>query len=215
MADQIYRGLKGDLQKQIDAKADNTTNFADASERSNIASGETMPTILGKIKKWFGDLKDLAFIAKDGTSSTKFLRGDGTWQNIPSDSSKADKAMGYLHVLIDDVDTEINNYNIIFNLIGSIYYPLVNEDEMLSHRFLFVEIFINPQSGSKELKYSVFIDPNSLNGFPYKMNLSNKDDLNIEYYPSDNGFGIQFLTIDQTYNDGDPTNYYLTIRLMD
>ena len=80
MADQIYRGLKGDLQKQIDAKADNTTNFADASTRSNIASGETMPTILGKIKKWFGDLKDLAFVAKDGTSSTKFLRGDGTWQ---------------------------------------------------------------------------------------------------------------------------------------
>lgn len=60
------------------------TTFSDASSRSNIASGDLFGTILGKIKKYFSDLKDLAYIAKDGTSSTKYLRGDGTWQTLPA-----------------------------------------------------------------------------------------------------------------------------------
>lgn len=66
-----------------DVVYDNPT-FTEASTRANIASGETIATIFGKIKKWFSDLKDLAFIGKDGTSSTKYLRGDGTWQNFPT-----------------------------------------------------------------------------------------------------------------------------------
>jgi len=71
---------KGDHVHPSDtSKADNTTSFTEASARANIASGETIPTILGKIKKYFSDLKDLAYIAKDGTSSTKYLKGDGTW----------------------------------------------------------------------------------------------------------------------------------------
>ncbi len=66
-------------------KAADTPTFSEASTRDNLSgSGETMDTILGKIKKWFADLKDLAFIGKDGTSSTKYLRGDGTWQAFPS-----------------------------------------------------------------------------------------------------------------------------------
>ena len=58
--------------------------FTEASTRANIESGETFTTILGKIKKFFTDLKDLAFIAIDGASSTKYLRGDGTWQTFPT-----------------------------------------------------------------------------------------------------------------------------------
>lgn len=67
-------------------KAADTPTFTEATgTRSNIVgSGETMATILGKIKRWFADLKDLAFIGKDGASSTKYLRGDGTWQAFPS-----------------------------------------------------------------------------------------------------------------------------------
>ena len=62
---------------------DQTPTFTQASTRANIASGEKLSTIFGKIMKWFADLKDLAFIAKDG-SSTKYLRGDGTWQTFPT-----------------------------------------------------------------------------------------------------------------------------------
>jgi len=69
----------------IDDKADNTqTTITEAQTRTNLADGDTVPTIFGKIKKWFTDLKDLAFIGKDGTTSTKYLRGDGTWQNFPT-----------------------------------------------------------------------------------------------------------------------------------
>lgn len=64
--------------------------FSQASTRANIASGETLSTLFGKIMKWFADLKDLAFIAKDGASSTKFLRGDGTWQNVSVSQVQAD-----------------------------------------------------------------------------------------------------------------------------
>ena len=35
--------------------------FTEASTRVNIASGETLATIFGKIKKWFSDLKTIAF----------------------------------------------------------------------------------------------------------------------------------------------------------
>lgn len=35
--------------------------FAEADTRENVASGETLPTLFGKIKKWFTDLKTVAF----------------------------------------------------------------------------------------------------------------------------------------------------------
>ena len=75
------------VEEELSDKANNTSSFSDASSRTNIASGDTIPTILGKIKKWFTDLADLAFIAKDGNESTKYLRGDGTWQSFPSFST--------------------------------------------------------------------------------------------------------------------------------
>lgn len=74
------RVLKG----LVDAKADNDPAFVQAGTRANIVSGETLSTLFGKIKKWFTDLADLAFIAIDGSSSTKYLRGDGTWQEFPN-----------------------------------------------------------------------------------------------------------------------------------
>lgn len=74
------RVLKG----LVDGKADNTSSYTVASSRANIASGDTVSTIFGKIQKWFTDLADLAFISKDGPSSTKYLQGDGTWQAFPT-----------------------------------------------------------------------------------------------------------------------------------
>lgn len=49
------------VKSAIDAKADNTQTFTEASTRANIASGETFAVILGKIKKFFTDLKAVAF----------------------------------------------------------------------------------------------------------------------------------------------------------
>lgn len=41
-----------------------TPTFIKANTRTNIASGETLATIFGKVMKWFGDLGDLAFKSK-------------------------------------------------------------------------------------------------------------------------------------------------------
>lgn len=57
--------------------------FTEAQTRTNVASGDSYQTLWGKVKKFFTDLKDLAFIAKDGSTS-KYLRGDGTWQTFPT-----------------------------------------------------------------------------------------------------------------------------------
>ena len=48
-------------QTALNLKADNTQNFTEAQTRENIASGETVPTLFGKIKKFFSDLKTVAF----------------------------------------------------------------------------------------------------------------------------------------------------------
>ena len=72
------------LKGYVDAKAPNSPTFSQAGSRTNIVSGENTSTLFGKIMKWFADLADLAFIAKDGLSSTKYLRGDGTWQTFPT-----------------------------------------------------------------------------------------------------------------------------------
>ena len=40
---------------------DQTPTFTQATERENIASGEKLSTILGKIMRWFADLKGVAF----------------------------------------------------------------------------------------------------------------------------------------------------------
>lgn len=42
--------------------------FTQASTRSNLTSGDSLSTQLGKISKWFADLKDMAFLASVGTS---------------------------------------------------------------------------------------------------------------------------------------------------
>lgn len=48
-------------QTALNLKADNTQTFTEAQTRDNIASGETVPTLFGKIKKFFTDLKAVAF----------------------------------------------------------------------------------------------------------------------------------------------------------
>ena len=58
------------------------TTFTEASTRANIASGETLATILGKIKKFFTDLKTVAF-----TGSYNDLSDQPT---IPADNSVRD-----------------------------------------------------------------------------------------------------------------------------
>ena len=51
----------GNYQTNTSDLKDNTTTFATASERSNVASGEKLSVSFGKIAKYFNDLKAVAF----------------------------------------------------------------------------------------------------------------------------------------------------------
>lgn len=46
-----------------------TVTSSQASSRSNLASGEKLSVSMGKIRKWFADLKSLAFVDKVGTAN--------------------------------------------------------------------------------------------------------------------------------------------------
>ena len=67
-------GTSSALWQEVRAKnlygngSDTTSSFSVASGRSNIASGEQLSTMFGKIAKWFSDLKSLAF--KDKVSKS-------------------------------------------------------------------------------------------------------------------------------------------------
>ena len=49
------------LTTEVNSKTDENPTFTEAGTRANIVSGETFATILGKIKKFFSDLKAVAF----------------------------------------------------------------------------------------------------------------------------------------------------------
>ncbi len=87
------------LEKTGDA-SDTTVTFVQATNRTNISSKEKLSAIMGKIAKFFADLKTVAFTGKysdlsgtpgvvsktanglcpkNGGTTTKFLRDDGTY----------------------------------------------------------------------------------------------------------------------------------------
>lgn len=91
------------LSANMGHEIDNPTITA-ASTRTNIATGDKLTTLWGKIAKWFADLKALAFVDTDGPTSTKYLQGDGTWQTFPSIPAAANN--GQLKIQINGT----NNY---------------------------------------------------------------------------------------------------------
>lgn len=83
-----------------------TTEFSTAAQRTNVSSGEKLSVSLGKIAKWFADLKKLAFLDSVGTDqisdssvtnsklaemNASTIKGNGgTAKSQPSDLSASD-----------------------------------------------------------------------------------------------------------------------------
>lgn len=65
--------------------ADITSTFTQATTRANLSSGETLAVSLGKISKWFADLKGLAF--KDKIVATTDITGVIPEANLPTASA--------------------------------------------------------------------------------------------------------------------------------
>ena len=91
-------------QGAIDALAKPT--FTEASTRANIASGEKLSVILGKIKKFFTDLKTVAFSGSFSDLSGKpgLLREDVLWTNSDPYSSFSDQTISGFSVGLNYYD---------------------------------------------------------------------------------------------------------------
>lgn len=74
-AQELINGISDDLKDKLDKTGDSSdtiVTFEQASERTNIISGESHKTIFGKIKKWFADMTAAAF-AQIITSNTDLM----------------------------------------------------------------------------------------------------------------------------------------------
>lgn len=63
-----------DVSNKLDKNGDGsdvTVEFTEAANRTNIATGSKLSTLFGQIRKWFADLKALAFKDKVGTSDVE------------------------------------------------------------------------------------------------------------------------------------------------
>lgn len=67
--------------------ADISTSFTQAASRANVATDETLAVSLGKISKWFADLKGLAF--KDTIVATTDITGIIPEANLPTATASA------------------------------------------------------------------------------------------------------------------------------
>lgn len=65
--------IESDIAALQTDKANEVTSFTEAATRTNIASGDNVTTIWGKIKKWFTDLKAVAFSGSYNDLSNKPL----------------------------------------------------------------------------------------------------------------------------------------------
>lgn len=107
LANTANTGLANKLDKTGDGK-DVTATFTEASTRANIGTGEKLSVMFGKIKKWFTDLKALAF--KDtvsdsdisGTISDNHIASASTW------NGKADKVSGATNGDLAELDSNGN-----------------------------------------------------------------------------------------------------------
>ena len=122
--------------------------------------------------------------------------------------------MPYLRILDNDVDTEIKNYRLYYKFISSAY-TLVNLEEMLRHRFIFVEVIKNPSgTANHELLHSALIDPRTIDGFEYGIDAGSGDTICIESIIAENKFALS-VRYTGSHTPGDPTDYYVTIRMVD
>jgi hypothetical protein len=101
---QKHQDISGKLDKTGDAST-TTVAFSAASARENVKTGEKLSVIVGKIAKWFADLKTVAF-----TGSYNDLANKPT---IPDGSKYLPLAGG---VMVGDIDMQTNKRDILVGM---------------------------------------------------------------------------------------------------
>ena len=113
--------------------------FAEAQERTNIESQETMSTLFGKIKKWFTDLKTVAFTGSytdlsnkpDIPTKTSELSNDsGFLTSVPSEYVTDTELDGKGYALASDIPTKTSELTNDSNFLTSIPEEYVTDTEL-------------------------------------------------------------------------------------
>lgn len=137
------KGAKGDT-GVVDAST--TVTFVEASSRENIKSGENMGTILGKVMKFFNDLKTVAFSGSYSDLTNKPTLGGGASHNVANNcttnvaGSVLDARQGKV---LADKDTALEN-KIDSITISRMHYRMTLEDNS----------YIGKALGYMEIPYS-------------------------------------------------------------
>lgn len=102
--------LNTKLEKTGDA-ASATVTFSQASTRENIASKETLATILGKAMKWFADLANGAATTLLGTNLTENRALVSNSSGKVAASAVTATELGYLDGATDNIQNQIDSLN--------------------------------------------------------------------------------------------------------
>lgn len=105
-------GVTHKLDKDGDGK-DVVVSFAEAGERENVQTGETLSALWGKVRKWFSGLKAVAFSGK-----TADLEDDAE-HRLTTDTEKDRWNDTYTKKETDDKDTAVQDA--VDNLAGDVY----------------------------------------------------------------------------------------------
>lgn len=113
--------------------------FTEAEERANIESQETMSTMFGKIKKWFTDLKTVAFtgsytdlLNKPGipTKTSELSNDSGFLSSVPSEYVTDTELDGKGYALVSDIPTKTSELTNDSNFLTSIPEEYVTDTEL-------------------------------------------------------------------------------------
>lgn len=96
------KGEKGDPGEATGDVSEAMVNFTESTDRTNIETGNTLKVIFGKIKKWFSDLKPVAFTGSyddliDAPTPVKDLGVISDTDGINFDEYDDDNCIAYLH----------------------------------------------------------------------------------------------------------------------
>lgn len=113
--------------------------FTEANQRQNIESGETLSTILGKIKKFFTDLKSVAFTGSYNdlsdkpnipTNTSELSNDSGFLTSVPSEYVTDTELDGKGYALASDIPTKTSELTNDSNFLTSIPEEYVTDTEL-------------------------------------------------------------------------------------
>lgn len=174
----------------VNITEDAKPTVTEASSRTNIASGDTLKTIIGKIKKFFSDLKAVAFtgaysdLSNKPTKLSDFTDDVVSGNYLPLSGGTVD---GYLHVKRYNTTTPFS----VDGTSTSAYMAFRNADGTALHGSIGVHNdklpYINSSNGTKRIALleevkdgTLTIKRNNASVGTFTANQSSASDINIE-----------------------------------